>query len=76
MSNNTKKIMVNATTVVAVPCHFCQEVQKIENIPVQGFANWQNGELIQNALPELNTDQRELLISGICPKCWDERIGS
>ena len=68
--------MLPVTTVVTVPCHFCKELQKIENIPVQGFANWQNGELIQNALPELNTDQRELLISGICPKCWDERIGS
>jgi len=68
--------MFTATTVVAVPCHFCQEVNEIENVPVQGFANWQRGELIQNALPELNTDQRELLISGICPKCWDERLGS
>ena len=68
--------MLPVTTVVTVPCHFCKELQEIENVTVQGFANWQNGELIQNALPELNTDQRELLISGICPKCWDERLGS
>ena len=32
----------------------------------------QRGELIQEALPELSADQRELLISGTCPKCWDE----
>ena len=63
---------MNATTVVVVPCHSCHVPQEILNVPVQGLADWQGGELIQNALPELNADQRELLISGTCPTCWDE----
>ncbi len=62
---------MSATTVVAVPCHFCREVVEIENVDVQGFIAWQGGELIQNALPALSDDQRELLISGTCPKCWN-----
>lgn len=35
-----------------------------------GIANWRGGALIQDALPELDADQRELLISGIHAGCW------
>ena len=31
-----------------------------------------DGELIQNAMGYLSEDERELLISGICGKCFDE----
>ena len=27
---------------------------------------------IQDLLPELSADNREMLITGICPKCWKE----
>ena len=30
------------------------------------------GENIQIAFPDLTADQREILISGICPECWDK----
>lgn len=33
-----------------------------------------NGEHIQNVMPYLSVDERELLISGICGKCFDEII--
>jgi len=33
---------------------------------------WKNGELIQNVMPYLNEDERELLISGTCGKCFDK----
>lgn len=38
------------------------------------YARWQGGELIQNAMPYLSADERELLISGICGTCWDELL--
>ena len=63
------------TSVVAVPCKKCKEVNEIQ-VDLEKFIAWQQGELIQNALPELDADQRELLISGICPKCWDEMFPS
>lgn len=59
------------TMIVAVPCPFCHDVAELE-VPTEGFMAWQSGELIQNALPELSADDREQLISGTCPKCWDE----
>ena len=33
---------------------------------------WEGGELIQNAMPYLTPDERELLISGVCGKCFDK----
>ena len=32
---------------------------------------WREGTLIQNAFPHLDADQRELLQTGICVKCWE-----
>ena len=65
-------VNMNATRDVVVPCHYCHVEQDILDVSVQGLEAWRGGELIQNALPELNTDQRELLISGTCPTCWDK----
>lgn len=35
------------------------------------YKNWEDGMLIQDAMPSLGQDERELLISGTCPECWD-----
>lgn len=42
-------------------------------IPVDptGYARWQGGDLIQDALPELSAASREMLISSICEPCFD-----
>ena len=37
----------------------------------RGFNQWQKGKLIQDALPMLSDDQRELMISQICPTCFE-----
>ena len=67
--------MLAMTAVVAVPCRLCNEVTDL-TVNIEGFVAWQGGELIQEALPELSADQRELLISGTCGKCWNELFGS
>ncbi len=36
------------------------------------FAAWDSGVLIQDAMPRLSVNDREMLISGCCPKCWDK----
>ena len=59
---------------IAVECPFCGCVNFI-NVPFEGYNAWKNGELIQNAMPELSADEREMLISGICPDCWDNMFG-
>lgn len=58
---------------VEVECTSCGKTQYIPNVPVEGLEKWLNGnDNIQDCLPKLNNDQRELLISGTCPKCWEE----
>ncbi len=32
---------------------------------------WENGTLIQNAMPHLTSDEREFIKSGITPEEWD-----
>lgn len=39
------------------------------------YSRWLGGELIQYALPHLNDDEREFLISGITPEEWNEEFG-
>ena len=63
-----------SNTIVVVNCPFCQKLAEVE-VPFEGFMAWQSGELIQNAMPELSADSREQLISGTCPRCWDETFG-
>lgn len=54
--------------VVKQRCPFCRIVGELE-VPLLGYIKWESGELVQNALPELDENQREFLISGMCRKC-------
>jgi|DEB0MinimDraft_6_1074348.scaffolds.fasta_scaffold80199_2 hypothetical protein len=37
--------------------------------------DWQSGRLIQHAMPQLNDDEREFLMSGIIPEEWNQCFG-
>lgn len=60
------------TVDIQVRCTICGDTHTIHDVPIEGYTRWVFGELIQRALPELSANDRELLISGICPTCWDE----
>lgn len=72
--------VIKVTSSRACPLH-----QKNHAILVDeaGYKNWQDGWLIQEALPDVTTDpeyrmdreHREILISGFCPKAWDHFCG-
>jgi hypothetical protein len=36
---------------------------------------WKDGELIQDAMPYLSADEREILISNICGLCFEQMFG-
>ena len=59
---------------VEIICPFCGAEHSVE-VNLAGFEAWQNGELIQKALPELSPTEREQLISGLCPKCQAKVFG-
>lgn len=35
---------------------------------------WQNGALIQDAMPNVSAEEREFMMTGITPEEWDEYI--
>ena len=62
--------MVTGTTVVLVTCPFCGKDSLVRDVPIAGLLAWEKGELIQKALPELSAEDRELVKTGICDRCW------
>lgn len=57
---------------VIVDCIYCRKRFEIKTT-VEAFNKWQHeGVNIQDAMPELNANERELLMSNICPECWNK----
>jgi hypothetical protein len=59
---------------VAIQCVKCQNVH-ILLVGSDDLHRWKDGELIQDAMPYLSADEREILISSICGLCFDEMFG-
>lgn len=59
---------------ISTACPFCGHANFVE-VNESDYWDWQDGELVQRAFPYLTPDEREMLISGICPKCWDATFG-
>ena len=57
-------------TPFKVQCKMCKQMFDLP-VTQKQFEDWKSGTLIQRAMPNLKPDQRELLISGTCGKCWD-----
>ena len=61
--------------IVEVSCVMCGTVHKL-TVPEAGYKLWATGQRKrQHALPKLTPEERELLMSGICPTCWDKIFG-
>lgn len=56
---------------IEITCPFCGAEHSVE-VDFAQFEAWQNGELIQRAMPDLTPTEREQLISRMCPKCQAE----
>ena len=66
-----KTPMNEQKTDIRATCLRCGETTVIR-ANVFDVVAWQNGELIQDVLSYLSDDERELLISKTCGKCFDE----
>ena len=56
--------------IIKTTCPVCGEEHYVE-CSKEGYEAFKNGECIQIALPELSTSEREMLVTGTCPRCWD-----
>lgn len=61
--------------IVHVTCVSCG-VEHTISVPAAAYRRWATGKAkIQDALPMLTADERELLLSGMCPHCFDKLMG-
>ena len=74
LSNPTIVKEENTFVVLKVTCKFCKKDHEIM-VTKEGYRNWHSGMLIQKAFPRMTPDNRELLISAICGKCWINVFG-
>lgn len=58
------------TRVTTAPCRLCG-VNSVLDVPSDGLALWRSGKYVQDAFPDLSVDDRELLVSGTHPECWN-----
>jgi len=62
--------------VLTRPCVMCGKRSTLHDVDALGYIRWTElGENILDALPELDADQRELLISGTHAHCWQKMWG-
>ena len=55
---------------LAMSCLKCGGIVRID-VNAYDLEKWFQGEYIQDAMPYLNADEREILISGHCGPCYD-----
>lgn len=67
------KVNYKEVCVVTV-CPFCGRGNEVE-VNENDYWDWQDGILAQIAFPYLSAEEREQLISGICPICWEKTFG-
>lgn len=62
-------------TVTLKPvCPICSATNSV-TVSAVAFKAWQSGVFAQVAFPELEAEIREMLITGICPPCWEDMFG-
>ena len=58
-------------THIEVQCRHCGGLWTLDGgFTTDQYQAWRSGTYIQDAMPHLSADDRELLISQICPECW------
>ena len=51
-------------------CPWCWKKNTI-HVPKDKYHRWINGDLVQNCFADLSAEDREILMTGFCPKCWE-----
>lgn len=63
----------DGTAIYSIKCRHCKEIHYF-TITREQYRKLQQGYYIQDVLHHLLADDRELFISGICGKCFDNLL--
>lgn len=67
-----KKINYKEVCIVT-RCPMCGRGNEVE-VNENDYFDWDDGMNVAVAFPYLSANEREMLISGICPKCWSNML--
>lgn len=56
--------------LVCQPCCMCGKQNEVK-VLLDDYKRYMAGAPVQAAFPEMPADQREMIISGTCPPCFD-----
>ena len=75
-SNDERTQMsINTMTRIETPtCGWCGYKGELE-VPTAGLVARKGGALIQDAFPEMSRPEREQIVSGTHPECWEKMFG-
>ena len=59
---------------IVTRCPLCGKANFIE-VNEEDYWDWDDGVHVQVAFPYLPAEEREMLVSGICPTCWEKMFG-
>lgn len=65
---------MSTTKFTTKPCQVCSETSEFE-LDTEKLRQWEGGAFAQDVFPEMSAAEREQLISGTHPACWDELFG-
>lgn len=55
-------------------CPFCG-TERQKELDEEQYRKYKAGAYVQDVMPDASPDDREFLITGICPDCWDDTFG-
>ena len=61
----------HANYVIIRDCPLCNKESRVI-VPAQGLWNWEHGEFVQRAFPELSAGEREQVMTGMHEDCFDD----
>tara|TARA_Y100000361_G_C11024734_1_gene271530 strand:- start:344 stop:562 length:219 start_codon:yes stop_codon:yes gene_type:complete len=66
--------MLREISVETPPCIMCKETGIVKGVKENDWRRWQRNPrpLIQDIFPYLDPDEREQIMTGTHPKCWEE----
>ena len=67
-------VALHPSDMIQATCRQCKESVEM-TVNRQDMVDWTGGKYIQDAMPYLSADERELLISGTCGTCFDNMFG-
>jgi hypothetical protein len=70
----TMVALTNRNDCISGTCRSCSKSVSIM-VNGQDVVDWKSGTYIQDAMPYLSVDEREILISGTCGTCFDKMFG-